>query len=232
MKFTTNFLIRCLKNQIAACLREIKKGVKFYAVRINDLYNELEAAENKIRKEVIGKVNALATMTQVQCFRFIYAFKTLAKISQKIKLVDVTQVNYKPAYDWYYETGDSEYIVTYKIDDTLHTVTIDAGELASLYNGTFSKHFCTQTIINDVLLPALQRQGFNRAKVVELGWYDDCINLNPANYYAGTDCTYVGVTDNKYWMGFGKRVQDIANKQYFSKLSDLINAIKFQVAVI
>jgi hypothetical protein len=114
----------------------------------------------------------------------------------------------------------------------LHTVTFDAGELASLYNGTFSKLACTQTIINDVLLPALQRQGFNKAKVISLGWYDDCINLNPANYYAGVECTYVGVTDNKYWMGFGKRVQDIANKQYFSKLSDLINAIKFQMSAI
>lgn len=231
MKFTTNFLIRCLKNQIAACLREIKKGVKSYAVRINDLYNELEAAENKIRKEVIGKVNALATMTQVQCFRFIYAFKTLAKITSKIKLMDVTQVHYS--------TGDAddaeyEYIVTYSENDTLYTATVDAGELALLVNetGGFNKHFCTQKIINEVVLPALQRQGFNRAKVVELGWYDDCINLNPANYYAGIDCTYVGVTDNKYWMGFGKRVQDIANEQYFSKLSDLINAIKFQVAVI
>lgn len=226
MKFTTNFLIRCLKNQIAACLREISKGVKRYALTIVDLYNELEAAENKIRKEVIGKVNALATMTQVQCFRFIYAFKALAKISQKIKLVDVTQVHYS--------TGDAEYIVTYSENDTLYTATVDAGELALLVNetGGFNKHFCTQTIINDVVLPALQRQGFNKAKAVQFGWYPDCINLNPANYYAGLDCCYIGVTDNKYWMGFAKRVQDIADKQYFSKLSDLINAIKFQMSAI
>lgn len=227
MKFTTNFLIRCLKNQIAACLREISKGVKSYAVRINDLYNELEAAENKIRKEVTSKVNALATMTQVQCFRFIYAFKALAKITSKIKLIDVTQINYAPEYD-------SEYVITYSVDDALHTATVDASELVSLSNGTgsFNKHFCTETIINDVVLPALQRQGFNKAKAVQFGWYPDCINLNPANYYAGLDCCYIGVTDNKYWMGFAKRVQDIADKQYFSKLSDLINAIKFQVAVI
>lgn len=226
MKFTTNFLVRCLKNQIAACLREIAKGVKRYALTIVDLYNELEAAENKIRKEVTSKVNALATMTQVQCFRFIYAFKALAKISQKIKLVDVTQVHYS--------TGDAEYIVTYSVDDALQYATVDASELVSLSNGTgsFNKHFCTETIINDVVLPALQRQGFNKAKAVQFGWYPDCINLNPANYYTELECCYVGVTDNKYWMGFAKRVQDIADKQYFSKLSDLINAIKFQVAVI
>lgn len=47
MKTPILFKIRCLKNQIAACLREISRGVKKYILNLCDLEQQLEKAEEK-----------------------------------------------------------------------------------------------------------------------------------------------------------------------------------------
>lgn len=47
MTTTLSFKIRSIKNQIAACLREIEKGVKWFVVQLIDLEEKLEAAMSK-----------------------------------------------------------------------------------------------------------------------------------------------------------------------------------------
>lgn len=54
MKTPILFKIRCLKNQIAACLREISKGVKKYILNLCDLEQQLEKAEEKQMTNLIG----------------------------------------------------------------------------------------------------------------------------------------------------------------------------------
>ena len=52
MKTPVLFKIKCLKNQVAACLREIAKGVKKYVLDLCDLEQQLEKLEAIMENQI------------------------------------------------------------------------------------------------------------------------------------------------------------------------------------
>lgn len=88
------------------------------------------------------------------------------------------------------------------------------------------------SVLENVVLPTLQKYGYGQAKLVEIGWNKPVISLFPSRYHHNQLGYFISITGDSYTLSSGYSVKKLDAIAHAATMQELLNIIKFNVDII